>query len=104
MSNLPTLTDEQRRVAVEHAVIARRERANLKHELKSHQLSIGDALDDPRAQRLRVCQLLKSLPGIGEKRAGEIMCRLDIAPNRRVHGLGPHQRERLAAFFSDRDM
>lgn len=104
MSNLPTLTIEQRRANLERAKEARRSRAELRRDLKAGRLTLTDALDDPRAQRLHVQQLLTALPGVAQRRAGEIMCILNIVPSRRVHGLGPRQRERLVAFFSDRDM
>lgn len=98
-NNLPALTDEQRRANLERAKEARRARAELRRELKTGRISLAAALDDQRAQRLYVRQLLTSLPGIAQQRAGEIMCRLDIAPGRRVHGLGSRQRERLIDMF-----
>jgi hypothetical protein len=39
---------------------------------------------------------------VGEKRAGVVMGRLDIAPNRRIRGLGRHQVAGLKAEFSER--
>ena len=101
MNTLPTLTTEQRRDNLERAKAARRARAELRRDLKAGRITLMDALDDPRAQRLHVQQLLTALPGVAQKRAGEIMCRLDIMPNRRVYGLGSRQRERLIELFSE---
>lgn len=101
MNTLPTLTTEQRRDNLERAKAARRARAELRRDLKAGRITLMDALDDPRAQRLHVRQLLTALPGVAQKRAGEIMCRLDIMPNRRVHGLGSRQREQLIELFSE---
>lgn len=100
MNTLPTLTTEQRRANLERAKAARRARAELRRDLKTGRIAPADALDDPRAQRLYVRQFLASLPGVAQKRAGEIMCRLDIDPSRRVNGLGSRQRERLIEMLS----
>lgn len=97
MTTLPTLTDEQRRHNLELAMKARHARAELKRQLKAGQVTLADALDDERAQRMYVRQLLASLPGIAQSRAEEIMRRLGIASERRVHGLGKRQRSALIA-------
>lgn len=102
-STLPTLTTEQRRDNLERAMAVRHARAELRRDLKAGRITLTAALDDPRAQRLHVRQLLASLPGVAQRRAGEIMFRLDIAPSRRVHGLGPRQRERLIELFDAQD-
>ena len=47
---------------------------------------------------LRVAWLLESLPGIGAVRAERMMSALQIAPTRRIQGLGHRQRvARIAA-------
>lgn len=97
MNPVPTLTDEERRRNLELAMEARRTRAELRRQLKAGQVSLADALEDERAQRMYVCQLLASLPGIAQSRAETIMLNLGIAPNRRVHGLGKRQRAELIA-------
>lgn len=97
MTTLPTLTDEQRRHNLELAMKVRRACAELKHQLKTGQVSLVDALDDERAQRMYVRQFLMSLPGIAQSRADGIMHSLGIAPKRRVHGLGRRQRAELIA-------
>lgn len=97
MYALPTLTAEQRRHNLELAMEARQARAELKRQLKAGQVTLADALDDERAQRMYVRQLLASLPGIAQSRAEGIMRSLGIAPERRVHGLGKRQRSALIA-------
>ena len=53
--------------------------------------------------KMRVTALLESLPGVGKVRAQQIMQRLDIAPTRRLRGLGANQRRALQReFTSDR--
>ena len=49
---------------------------------------------------VKVVDLLKALPRVGEKRAAQVMERLEIAPNRRIRGLGRHQVAGLKAEFS----
>lgn len=48
-----------------------------------------------RAAGIKVEELLRSMPGIGKRNAERIMALCEIAPNRRVRGLGRRQRERL---------
>lgn len=55
--------------------------------------SFTDAIADERANRIRVHELLTSVPGIGKAKADDIMRKLGIADNRRVQGLGCRQRE-----------
>lgn len=100
---IPTLSPEQLQAARKAATEARRARADLKEALKSGSLTIGEALEkataDPVLAHVKVVDLLKSMPRVGEKRAAEIMERLEIAPNRRVRGLGRHQVAGLKAEF-----
>lgn len=101
---IPSLTPEQLQSARAAATEARRARAELKEKVRTGQLSLAEALDaaaqDDVLAHLKVVDLLKALPRVGDKRAAEIMARLDIAPNRRVRGLGRHQLAGLKAEFA----
>lgn len=100
---LPTLTEEQRKQALEKAAEARKARAELKGQLKSGNLSLADILarsGDDTVGKMKVSAVLESLPGVGKVRATKIMERLDISASRRVRGLGAKQREALLAEFS----
>jgi S13-like H2TH domain len=100
---LPVLTDEQRKQALEKAAIARKKRAELKGQLKSGKLTLGDVLsrqDDDTVGKMKVSTVLESLPGVGKVRARKIMERLDISASRRVRGLGAKQRESLLGEFA----
>lgn len=101
---IPTLSPEQLQAARKAATEARRARADLKEQVRSGALSLSQALDRAAADdvlaHVKVVDLLKALPRVGEKRAAEIMERLEIAPNRRVRGLGRHQVAGLKAEFA----
>ena len=103
---IPQLTTEQLEAARAAATEARRKRADLKSKVRSGDLSLGQALEtaagDDVLAHVKVVDLLKALPRVGEKRAGMVMARLDIAPNRRIRGLGRHQVAGLKAEFSER--
>lgn len=103
---IPTLTSEQLEAARAAATLARRLRAGLKADLRSGQLTLAEALDkavaDDVLAHIKVLDLLKSLPRVGSKRATEVMERLDIAPSRRIRGLGRHQFAGLKAEFRGR--
>jgi hypothetical protein len=100
---IPQLTTEQLEAARAAATEARRRRADLKVKVRSGALSLSGALDaasgDDVLAHVKVVDLLKALPRVGEKRAGLVMERLDIAPNRRIRGLGRHQVAGLKAEF-----
>lgn len=103
---IPQLTTEQLAAARAAATEARRRRADLKGKVRSGELSLSRALEvaagDDVLAHVKVVDLLKSLPRVGEKRAGVVMARLEIAPNRRIRGLGRHQVAGLKAEFSER--
>lgn len=100
---IPTLSPEQLQSARQAATQARRARAELKEQVRTGSLTLGQALDiaskDDVLAHVKVVDLLKALPRVGDKRAAEIMERLEIAANRRVRGLGRHQVAGLKAEF-----
>jgi ribosomal protein S13 len=75
----------------------------LKAQVRSGALSLSEALDKAGADdvlaHVKVVDLLKSVPRVGEKRAAAVMEKLDIASNRRIRGLGRHQIAGLKAEF-----
>ncbi len=92
---LPPLTPEQRQAALVKAAASRRERAEVKNRLKNSGASITDVLREGQANevigKMRVVELLQSMPGLGKVRARQVMARLGIAESRRVRGLGAKQ-------------
>lgn len=100
---LPALTPEQRQAALDKAAASRRERAAVKNRLKHSGASIAEVLAEAETNdvvaKLRVSELLQSLPGVGKVRAEQAMERLGIAPSRRVRGLGVKQIAALIAEF-----
>lgn len=92
---LPPLTPEQRQAALDKAAASRRERAEVKNRLKNSGASLVEVLregqDNEVIGKMRVVDLLQSLPGLGKVRARQVMERLSIAESRRVRGLGTKQ-------------
>lgn len=100
---LPNLSDAERRAALKKAAEARQARAELKKKLKSGKLNLKEVLkksDDPIVGRMKVGNLLESLPGVGKARANKKMEDLKISPTRRVQGLGSNQKENLLREFA----
>ena len=93
----PILTLAQRREALDKAKIARQERAEIKRSITAGEIHIFDAINDHREsiRRMRVIDLLSSLPGVGKARATLIMERRKISPTRRIGGLGQLQLKAL---------
>ncbi|CAB4886852.1 unannotated protein [freshwater metagenome] len=99
----PKLSDEERKHALELAKKARQERAHYKNELNRGQMTLGTfisiAAENEVLGKMRVAELLESLPGYGKIRAHALMERFNISPTRRVQGLGHHQRSALLREF-----
>lgn len=99
----PKLSSAQLEAARQAATQARRARANLKDQVKSGDLTFTEALntavDDDTLSRIKVVDLLRSMPRVGITRATDIMENLQIARNRRIRGLGRHQVDRLTDLF-----
>ena len=99
---LPTLNEEQRREALAKAAEARKARAEVKAQLKAGRLTLKDILarSDDVVGKMKVSNVLESLPGVGKVRAAKLMEKLDISTSRRVRGLGAKQRAALLEEFS----
>ncbi|MEC3981002.1 integration host factor, actinobacterial type [Amycolatopsis sp. H20-H5] len=101
---LPQLTEEQRAAALVKAAAARRIRAELKERLKRGGTTLVDVLKQAEENevlgKMKVSALLEALPGVGKVRAQQTMEKLEIAPSRRLRGLGDRQRKALLAEFS----
>ena len=93
----PKLSIEQRLAALEKAKISRQDRSSMKLSISRGDISIFEAINDPREsiQRMKVVELLSSVPGIGKARATLIMERRSISPTRRIGGLGQLQLKAL---------
>ncbi|MDC4233327.1 integration host factor MihF [Actinomyces sp. B33] len=100
---LPDLTAEQRALANEKATRARRRRAEIKSRLKGRELALSEVLDladeDEAIAKMRVVDLLESLPRVGVTTAAALMEEYRIAPSRRIRGLGHIQRRGLVSRF-----
>jgi transposase len=100
---LPPLTPEQRADALAKAAAARRERAAVKNRLKYSSGSLAEVIEDGKADpvigKMKVTELLESMPGVGRVRARAIMADVGIAESRRVRGLGSNQIAALLARF-----
>lgn len=100
---LPPLTPDQRAAALEKAAKARKERAEVKNNLKRGGTTLPAVLkqgqSDDTVGKMKVSALLEAMPGVGKVRARQIMERLGIAESRRVRGLGANQRAALENEF-----
>ncbi len=101
----PPLSDDQRRAALEKASIARRQRAELKEQLKMGSITLPELLNkagtDELVGKMKVLVVLESLPGLGKVKARRLMETVGISETRRVQGLGVNQREALLKQVSE---
>ena len=100
---LPPLTPDQRAAALEKAAKARKDRAEVKNNLKRGVITLPAVLKQGQSDdiigKMKVSALLEAMPGVGKVRARQIMERLGIAESRRVRGLGANQRTALENEF-----
>lgn len=96
---LPDLDPEQRRAALAKAAEVRQIRAQVKQMLKTGEVTVADVLERARTAeplaKMKVSELIEAVPNIGKVKARRLMEQLDIAPTRRLRGLGPRQTEAL---------
>jgi guanylate kinase len=99
----PQLTPEEREAALLVAKLARQTRAKFKLLLSKGEIQLAGLLAEAQVNeainKMRVSELLESLPGYGKIRARALLERLNISPTRRIQGLGRHQREALLKEF-----
>ena len=97
----PKLSNRFRRKAGQKAVAARQERAKTKELIATGQIFFFDLFSDERKSisRMRLIDLLQSVPGVGKIRAEQILERTKISPSRRIGGVGPRQIELLREEF-----
>ena len=97
----PRLSSRARRKAGEKAVLARQDRAKVKEQVASGELFFFDLFKDERKSitRMKLVDLLQSVPGIGQARAQIIFERTKISPSRRIGGVGHRQIELLRQEF-----
>lgn len=101
----PLLTLQERRAALAKAAQSRKVRAAFKADLKTGQRHWIEAFSssDEAIRKMRVKELLQSLPGFGEVRAAAILERAGISPARRVQGVGRSQYSNLLRVLKETD-
>ncbi len=102
---LPNQTDEERRAALEKAAQARHARAELRAKIKNGQVTVEEILTtegDSVIDKLKVKDMIASLPGYGKAKVAKVMEELNISETRRIKGLGARQRAELIDRFSGR--
>lgn len=101
----PNITKEQRLEALEKAKVARKRRARILAEVKSGDMTLPevfDMRDDETIGRIKVTNLITALPGMGTIKAERLLNELEIAPTRRLKGLGYKQIARITDWYERR--
>jgi hypothetical protein len=102
--SLPSMTDEQREVALAKAAAARRERAEIKALLKTGSITLAEVFERAETDDIiagtKVYPLLASTPRMGKVKAKRMMEEYGIAENRKIRGLGTRQRQLLLDAFA----
>ncbi|MCO7203928.1 guanylate kinase [Microbacterium sp. CnD16-F] len=108
MPDSRTPPEVDRAAASRRAVAARRERAALKRDVSTRVISPQDLLRrawaEPQsaAAAMRVTEFLTAIPAIGEGKRDRILTDLQIAPVKKIGGLGIRQRQVLQEYLDRR--
>ena len=104
MPTPPKLTPEQRAAALDAAKQARRSRSDVKEQVRTGKLKLLQVIElaatNEAIAKMRVSELLESMPGVGKVRATSILDRLGISGTRRIQGLGVLQLQKLKKEFT----
>ena len=104
MPTPPKLTPEQRAAALEAAKQARRTRSDIKQQVRTGKLKLHQVIElsstNEAISKMRVSELLESIPGFGKVRVSAILDRLGISSTRRIQGLGVLQLQKLKKEFA----
>lgn len=101
--------DVDRVAASRAAVAARRARAEVKKAVAEQHRSPLDVVEAGWSHaasaeaRLRVRELMSSIPGLGPVRSAKIMSQLGISPSKKVGGLGIRQKAILRQWLAQRE-
>ena len=80
----------------------RRQRAQLKRDLKAGRCAIDEVLTNPPAfvQTARVADLLLAVPKYGPVKVNRLLARCRIAPSKTLGGLSQRQRDELVEILA----
>ena len=95
---LPTLTPEQRKLALAKAAEARKARSALLAKVKSGELTVKQVVeraDEEVVKKTRVVQVLRALPRYGAAKVATAMATSGVDEKRRMGGLTVAQRAKL---------
>lgn len=95
MNPVPEIDSDTRMAGLEKAMKVRGQRAAIKNLIRAGDVSPVLALDMDAAQGIKVRDLLRAVPGIGEAKADKMMQEVGISESRRVRGLGCNQKAAL---------
>jgi hypothetical protein len=103
MGTPPHLSNDQRRAALMKAASSRKIRAEFKTKVKNREVNWTEAFhnSDEAIRKMRVKELLLSLPGYGEVRALNVMEQAGISNSRRVQGVGKTQYQSLLRILKE---
>ncbi|MCM6760886.1 guanylate kinase [Rathayibacter sp. ZW T2_19] len=108
-SRRPSPPEVDRLAASAAAIAARRARASVKKDVASGERPatavLAAAQTDPAGVegRMRVSELLRAVPALGVVKTPRVMEQLQIAPSKRLGGLGRRQVEGLNSFLEQRE-
>ncbi len=100
----PHLSIDERKAALLKAVEARKIRSEFKLQVKNKQIRWHEAFEstEEAIQKMRIKELLESIPSFGSTRAENILDQIGISHSRRIKGIGIRQKKELLKMLERR--
>ena len=100
----PQLSIEERKAALLKAAEARKIRSEFKLQVKNKQIRWNAAFESTEEAilKMRIKELLESIPSFGSTRAENILDQIGISHSRRIKGIGIRQKNELLKILERR--
>jgi DNA uptake protein ComE-like DNA-binding protein len=101
---VPFISQEKRKESLEKARLFKIQRAKIKQSIKKGIVNFNEIFGENKnykdiVSNMKLIDLIKSLPGIGEIKAKRILNGLKISERKTVKGLGEKQKEVFKKYF-----
>lgn len=102
--NIPFISKEKREESLKKARHYKIQRSKIKKSLKNGEIHLCDIFENNEDMKdivanIKIVDIVKSLPGIGEIKAKNILKKLCISEKKTLKGLGEKQRENFKKYF-----
>ncbi|MCE5330233.1 hypothetical protein LLG07_07895 [bacterium] len=101
---VPFISKEKRDESLKKARYYKIQRSEIKQSIKNGHMCLSDVFESDEKLKdivanIKIVDIVKSLPGIGEVKAKKILKNLSISDKKTLKGLGEKQKENFKKYF-----